>query len=158
MEMNYENNLENLLYEFFFLSDQACQNRSFDPSKIEDLMERFEIEPNNSFASMETQMKVECEEAENFMRDAEYEMNLAMEKAMEDFRTFEAEFDRMAKEDHDNLLRVANGTKKMGNSMENSATLASKKYMEASLASAKASMKSAWKGFSVKPAKKIHPS
>ncbi|MCL7047473.1 hypothetical protein MKW94_002772 [Papaver nudicaule] len=121
-------------------------------------MKRFEIEPNNAFASMETQMEVEYEEAENFMRDAENEMNSAMEKAMEDFRTFEAEFDRMAKEDHDSLVRVADAARKMGNSMENSASLASKKYMEASLASAKASMKSAWKGFSIKPPKKVHPS
>ncbi|OVA10421.1 hypothetical protein BVC80_917g31 [Macleaya cordata] len=150
--------MEALLSQFSLLSNQALKDKNFDPSKIEDLMKLYEIEAYNSWAAMETQLQKEVEEAEISMKDAEIHLNSVMENAMEEFRCFEEELNRTAKAELDSLLRLADGAKKMGNSMENAATLASKKYMEAALASAKASMKSAWKGLSFNPPNKVHPS
>ncbi|XP_042507543.1 uncharacterized protein LOC122083724 [Macadamia integrifolia] len=149
--------MEALMDQFSFLSDQALQDKNFDPSTIEDLLKLYELEAYKAWAAVEAEQESDVQEAEIFMKDAEDYLNSAMESAMDEFRRFEAELDSVCKVELDSLLRVANHTKKIGKSMEKAATIASKKYMEAAILSATASMKSAWKGISFNPSK-VHPS
>ncbi|KAF5179429.1 maternal effect embryo arrest [Thalictrum thalictroides] len=150
--------MEALLSQFSFLSNQALHDKNFDPSTIEDLMKFFEIEAYNSWASMEADLEKEVQEAEMSMKDAEDYLDSVMESAMEEFRWFEHELDTTAKAELESLVRAGENAKMMGKSMENAATIAAKKYMEAALHSATTSMKSAWKkGLSSKTSK-IHPS
>ncbi|KAM5574535.1 hypothetical protein ABKV19_013802 [Rosa sericea] len=147
--------MEDLIAQFSFLSNHALQDKSFDPSTIEDLMKLFEIEAYKSWAAVELEQQQEVEEAEASLQEAEDYMDSVMESAMDEFRRFEEEMERMSKYEHDSLVKTADTARKMGKVMENAATLASKKYIEAALNSATASMKSAWKGISTK---KVHPS
>lgn len=147
--------MEALLYQFTLLSNQACQDKNFDPSTIEDLMKLFEIEAYKSWAAMELEQEKEVKEAEVAVQQAEDYLDSAMESAMDEFRRFEEEMERMEKAELESLEKTADGARKMGNLMEKAATIASKRYIEAALNSATASMKSAWKGLS---SNKIHPS
>ncbi|KAL5562804.1 hypothetical protein UlMin_032551 [Ulmus minor] len=147
--------MEALLYQFNFLSNQACHEKSFDPSTIEDLMKLFEVEAYKSWAAMELEQEKEVEEAELAMEEAEKELDSAMESAMDEFRRFEEEMERMEREEVRNLEEKAEKARNMGNSMEKAASVASKKYIEAAMNSATSSMRSAWKGISTK---RVHPS
>ncbi|KAJ4842131.1 hypothetical protein Tsubulata_048395 [Turnera subulata] len=147
--------MEALLSQFSLLSDQACQDKAFDPSSIEDLMKLFEIEAYKSWAAMELEQDKEVKEAEVEMQQAEDYMESVMESAMDEFRRFEEEMERMAKAELESLESTADNARKMGNLMEKAATIASKRYIEAAVNSATASMKTAWKGLA---SKKIHPS
>uniref|UniRef100_A0A5B6ZIT9 Maternal effect embryo arrest 9 n=2 Tax=Davidia involucrata TaxID=16924 RepID=A0A5B6ZIT9_DAVIN len=149
--------MEELLRHFTFLSDQALQDKNFDPYAIEDLMKLFEIEAYKAWAAVELEQDKEVQEAENSMKEAENYLDSAMESAMEEFRRFEEELDRQSKAELYGLVQVAESARKMGKSMEKAATIASKKYIEAALNSAGASMKSAWKGLS-NNSNKVHPS
>lgn len=148
-------NMEPLLSQFSFLSNQALQDKNFDPSTVEDLIKLFEIEAYKSWAAMELQHQNEVEEAEHAMRQAEDYLDSVMESAMDEFRRFEEEMERMSKAELNSLVETAEGARKMGNFMEKAATIASKRYIEAALNSASASMKAAWKGLS---SNKVHPS
>ncbi|KAK7302431.1 hypothetical protein RJT34_13321 [Clitoria ternatea] len=147
--------MEALLSQFTFLSDQALQDKNFDPSTIEDLMKLFEIESYKAWAAAEIEQEKEVEEAEVAMEEAEEYLESAMESAMDEFRRFEEELDRMSNAEMESLVQTAESARKMGNLMEKTASIASKKYIEAALNSATASMKSAWKGIS---SAKVHPS
>ncbi|KDP38878.1 hypothetical protein JCGZ_05035 [Jatropha curcas] len=147
--------MEALLSHFTLLSDQALQDKNFDPSAIEDLMKLFEIEAYKSWAAMELEQEKEVEEAEIAMNKAEDYLDSVMESAMDEFRRFEEEMERMAKAELDSLEQTADNARKVGKLMEKAATIASKRYIEAAVNSATASMKSAWKGIS---SNKIHPS
>ena len=147
--------MEALLYQFTLLSNQALQDKSFDPSSIEDLMKLFEIESYKSWAAMELEQQKEAEEAESAMQQAEEYLDSAMESAMDEFRRFEEELESMSKAEMNSLVETAENARKMGNSMEKTAAIASKRYMEAAMNSATASMKAAWKGIA---SKKVHPS
>ncbi|XP_015583888.1 uncharacterized protein LOC8261781 [Ricinus communis] len=147
--------MEALLSQFTLLSNQALQDKDFDPSTIEDLMKLFEIEAYRSWAAMELAQEKEVQEAEKAMDRAEDYLDSVMESAMDEFRRFEEEMERMAKAELDSLERTGETARKMGNVMEKAATIASKKYIEAALNTATASMKSAWKGLS---SNKVHPS
>ncbi|KAF8405730.1 hypothetical protein HHK36_007807 [Tetracentron sinense] len=149
--------MEALLSQFSFLSDQALQDKNFDPATMEDLMKFFELEAYNSWAAMELEHENEVKEAEIAMREAEDYLNLVMDSAMEDFLLFEEELNNTSKTEYESLVKAAEAAKKMGNLVEKAATMASKKYMEAALNAATASMKSAWKGISCNP-RKVHPS
>ncbi|XVF45755.1 hypothetical protein PTKIN_Ptkin02bG0231700 [Pterospermum kingtungense] len=147
--------MEALLSQFTFLSDQAVQDKNFDPSTIEDLMKLFEIESYKAWAAMELEQEKEVEEAETTMHQAEDYLDSVMESAMDEYRRFEEEMERMAMAELKGLEETAEKARKMGNLMEKAATIASKKYIEAAVNSATASMKSAWKGLS---SHKVHPS
>lgn len=147
--------MEALIYQFTLLSDHALQDKNFDPAAIEDLMKLFEIEAYNSWAAMELEHQKEVEEAETEMQQAEDYLDSVMESAMDEFRRFEEEMESMSKAELNSLEETAESARKMGKSMENAATIASKRYIEAAMNSATASMKSAWKGLS---SKKVHPS
>ncbi|XP_052204260.1 uncharacterized protein LOC127809481 [Diospyros lotus] len=147
--------MEDLLSQFNFLSDQALSDESFDPSAIQDLMVLFELESYKAWAAMELEHNKEVEEAENSMREAEDYLDSVMESAMEEYRRFEEEMEREAKSQLDSLVQVADSARKMGKTMEKAASVAAKKYIEAAVNSASASMKSAWKGLS---SHKVHPS
>ncbi|WJX26221.1 hypothetical protein P8452_15177 [Trifolium repens] len=140
--------MEALLSQFTFLSDQSLNDKSFDPSTIEDLMKLFEIESYKAWAAAELEQEIEVEEAEDAMQEAEEQLDSAMERAMDEFRRFEEELERISRDEVDSLVETAEKARKMGNLMEKSASVASKKYIEAALNSATASMKSAWKGIS----------
>ncbi|TKY71343.1 hypothetical protein E2542_SST00073 [Spatholobus suberectus] len=140
--------MEALLSQFTFLSDQALQDKNFDPSTIEDLMKLFEIESYKAWAAAELEQEKEVEEAEAGMQEAEKHLDSVMESAMEEFRRFEGELERMSKSEMESLVKTAERARKMGNLMEKSASVASKKYVQAALNSATASMKSARKGLS----------
>ncbi|KAL2537022.1 maternal effect embryo arrest 9 [Forsythia ovata] len=148
--------MEALISEFTFLSDQAVQDKNFDPSKIEDLMKLFELEAYKAWAAVELEQEKELEESENYMKEAEGYLDSVMESAMEEFRLFEEEMNRVSKVEYESLVNVAEGARKMGNSLEKAATFASNKYIEAAVNSATASMKSAIKAISSN-AKKVHP-
>ncbi|GLT41920.1 hypothetical protein SLA2020_159480 [Shorea laevis] len=147
--------MEALFAHFTFLSDQALQDKSFDPATIEDLMKLFEIEAYKSWAAMELELEKEEEEAEVSLQQAEADLDSAMESAMDEFRRFEEEMERLAKAELDSLVRKGESARKMGNLMEKAASVASKKYIEAAMNSAAGSMKAAWKGIS---GRKVHPS
>ncbi|XAR55219.1 hypothetical protein NMG60_11035230 [Bertholletia excelsa] len=147
--------MDDLFSQFMFLSDQALHDKSFDPSTIEDLMKLFELEAYKAWAAMELDHEREVREAEYSMRDAEDYLDSVMESAMEEFRRFEEEMDREAKAELSSLVQLGEAARRMGKSMENAATFAAKKYIEAAMNSAGASMRSAWKGLS---SKKVHPS
>ncbi|KAJ7968076.1 Maternal effect embryo arrest [Quillaja saponaria] len=147
--------MEALLSQFSFLSDQALQDESFDPSTIEDLMKLFEIEAYKSWAAVELEQQKEAEEAEVAMEQAEDYLDSVMESAMDEFHRFEEELERMSKAEMDSLVETAESARKMGKLMEKSATIASKRYIEAALNAATASMKTAWKGIS---SSRVHPS
>ncbi|KAJ8768260.1 hypothetical protein K2173_021200 [Erythroxylum novogranatense] len=147
--------MEALISQFTVLSDQALQDKSFDPSTIEDLMKFFEIEAYRSWAAMELEHEKEVKEAEVAAQEAEDYLDSVMEGAMDEFRRFEQEMERLEKAELHSLEHTAEGARNMGKLMEKAATIASKRYMEAALSSATASMKSAWKGLS---SNKVHPS
>ncbi|KAK4254370.1 hypothetical protein QN277_009765 [Acacia crassicarpa] len=147
--------MEALLSQFTLLSDQALQDKNFDPSTIEDLMKLFEIESYKAWAAMELEAEKEEEEAEDALQKAEDYLDSVMESAMDEFRSFELELEKMEKSELDSLVQTAESARKMGRLMEKAASVASKKYIEAALSSATASMKSAWKGLS---SGKVHPS
>lgn len=141
--------------QFSFLSNQALQDKNFDPSNIEDLMKLFEIEAYKSWAAMELECNKEEESAQNALDEAEQELNSAMESAMEEFARFEEEMEREAMAEYYKLLNVGEAARKMGKTMEKAAYVASKKYIEGAVSSATNSMKSAWKNIS---SNKVHPS
>lgn len=147
--------MEALLYQFTLLSNQALEDKSFDPSTIEDLMKLFEIDAYNSWAAMELEQQKEAQEAEIAMQEAEDYLDSVMENAMDEFRRLEEELESMSKAELKRLEETAENARKMGNLSEKAATIASKRYIEAALNSATASMKSAWKGIS---SNKVHPS
>ncbi|XP_028775490.1 uncharacterized protein LOC114732369 [Neltuma alba] len=147
--------MEALLSQFTFLSDQALEDKNFDPSTIEDLMKLFEIESYKAWAAMELEQEKEEEEAEDALQKAEDYLDSVMESAMDEFRSFELELERMEKSELDSLVQTAESARKMGRLMEKAASVASKRYIEAALSSATSSMKSAWKGLS---SGKVHPS
>ncbi|KAF5733313.1 hypothetical protein HS088_TW17G00855 [Tripterygium wilfordii] len=146
--------MEALISQFTFLSDEALQDKNFDPSTIEDLMKLFEIEAYKAWAAMELEQENEVEAAEIELAEAEDELDSSMERAMDEFRRFEEEMERMAEEELSRLEETAERARKMGKLTENAASVASKRYIEAALNSATASMKSAWKGIS---SNKVHP-
>uniref|UniRef100_A0A2P2NYC3 Uncharacterized protein n=1 Tax=Rhizophora mucronata TaxID=61149 RepID=A0A2P2NYC3_RHIMU len=149
------NTMEALISQFTLLSDQALEDKNFDPSTIEDLMKFFEIEAYRSWAALELRQEQEVQESEAAMQEAEDYLNSVMDDAMDEFRRFEQEMEGMAKAELENLESTAENARKLGKSMERAATVASKRYIEAALNSATASMKSAWKGIS---SHKVHPS
>ncbi|PON98358.1 maternal effect embryo arrest [Trema orientale] len=147
--------MESLLSQFTLLSDQALLDKNFDPSTIEDLMKLFEVEAYKSWAAMELEYHHESQDAEIALQEAEDQLESAMEAAMDEFRRFEEEMERVANTELNSLVSTAEGARMMGNLMEKAATIASKRYIEAALSSATASMKSAWKGIS---SNRVHPS
>ncbi|KAI3412615.1 uncharacterized protein J3R85_017146 [Psidium guajava] len=147
--------MDALFTQFAFLSDQALHDKNFDPAAIEDdLMRLFEVEAYKSWAAAELDHLAGAEAAEAEVEWAEAYLDSVMEDAMEEFRRFEAEMDRMAKEEMESLVATGERARRMGSLMEKAATMASKKYIEAAVNSATASMKSAWKGIS---SHKVHP-
>ncbi|XP_028107830.1 uncharacterized protein LOC114306746 [Camellia sinensis] len=150
--------MEDLFSQFIILSDQSLYDKNFDPSTIEDFMKLFELESYKSWAAMELEHENEVEQAEESMKEAEDELDSAMESAMEEFRLFEEEMEREAKVELQGLVRIGESAWKMGKSMEKAASIASRKYVEAAMNSASASMKSAWKGLSSSNTNKVHPS
>ncbi|KAL3638160.1 hypothetical protein CASFOL_018030 [Castilleja foliolosa] len=149
--------MEALIAEFSFLSDQALNDKSFDPSTIEDLMRLFEVEAYKAWANLELHCETEAQEAQDDMEQAEDYLDSAMDSAMAEFHRFEEEMERACRDEHDSLVNVAEKARKLGANLEKAATFASKKYIEAALNSATASMKSAVKAISSNP-KKVHPS
>ncbi|RDX71546.1 hypothetical protein CR513_49088, partial [Mucuna pruriens] len=140
--------MEGLLSQFTFLSDQALEDKNFDPCAIEDLMKLFEIESYKAWAAAELEQQKEAEEAEAEMKEAEEHLESVMESAMDEFRRFQYELESMSRVEMDSLVQTAERARNMGNFMEKAASLASNNYIEAALNSATASMKSAWKGLS----------
>ncbi|XP_039012063.1 uncharacterized protein LOC120141195 [Hibiscus syriacus] len=147
--------MEALLSEFSFLSDQALEDKKFDPSTMEDLMKLFDIESYKAWVAMEFEQEEQVKEARTSMRQAEDYMDSIMEEAMGEFRRFEEEMEDMCKAELKGLEDTAEKARKLGNLLEKAASVASKKYIEVALNSASATVKSAWKGLS---SKKVHPS
>ncbi|TKY60170.1 hypothetical protein E2542_SST17265 [Spatholobus suberectus] len=135
--------METLISQFTFFSDQALQDKNFDPFTTEDLMKLFEIESYKAWAAVELEQEREVEEAEVTMQQAEDHFDWAMESAMEEFRYFEEELERMSEAgmDSNSLIETAESARKMGSLMENAASVASKRYIEAAVNSAIASGK-----------------
>lgn len=157
--------MEALLSQFTFLSDQALSDKNFDPSAIEDLMKLFELEAYNAWAVAALEADNEARDAEISLQEAESYLDSVMDDAVEDFRRFEAELDGEAAAELRSLVETAEAARRMGRSMENAATAASNRYIEAALNSATATMKKAWKGLSGAGAGasnsskvKVHPS
>lgn len=149
--------MEALFTEFTLLSDSALRDKSFDPSTIEDLMKLFEVEAYKAWAHLELDCQNEINNADHRMKEAEDYLDSVMDGAMAEFRLFEEEMNATCKAEHDRLLSLAGSARKMGNTLEKAATLASNNYIEAALRSATASMKSAVRAIS-SSSKKVHPS
>nr|GLL23880.1 uncharacterized protein LOC109167201 [Ipomoea trifida] len=149
--------MEALIAQFTILSDQALHDKAFDPCAIEDVMKLFELEAYKAWAAMELEQEKEVQEAEAYLQETEEHLDSAMESAMEEFRRFEEEMDRMAAAEYESLVGVAERARSVGKSMERAATVAAKKYIEAAVNSAGASMRSAVRAVS-SHSKKVHPS
>ncbi|KAK4401945.1 UNVERIFIED_CONTAM: hypothetical protein Scaly_1400300 [Sesamum calycinum] len=149
--------MEALFSEFTLLSDQALRDKNFDPSTIEDLMKLFEVEAYKAWANLELEADNEVQKAHDYMRDSEEYLDSVMDSAMAEFRRFEEEMDRVSTAEHDGLVGAAEKARKMGKNLEKAATFASKKYIEAAVNSATASMRSAVKAISSN-SNKVHPS
>ncbi|CAA3027385.1 uncharacterized protein LOC105169149 isoform X1, partial [Olea europaea subsp. europaea] len=89
------------------------------------------------WARVELEQEKEVEEAENYMKKTEVYLDSVMESAMEEYRLFEVEMNRMAMAEHDSLVKVA--SRKMGKSMKKAATFASNEYIEAAAKSTSSS-------------------
>ncbi|KAG9451077.1 hypothetical protein H6P81_011042 [Aristolochia fimbriata] len=135
--------MEALLAQFSFLSDQAMRDKDFDPSTIEELMELFEQEVYHSWNSMDAEARKAVDEAEMSLKEAEAYLDSLLESSLEEFREFEKEAERESKTEMNGLVRDANAAKTMGEMIGKAATTYSNKYIEAALASATASVKSA---------------
>ncbi|KAM7268536.1 hypothetical protein ACFE04_010702 [Oxalis oulophora] len=146
--------MEALINQFTFLSNESLYDKNFDPSTIEDLMKLFEVEAYKSWAGLELEHQIAEKEAETSLHEAEDYLDSVMESAMDEFRRFEEEMDRMAEDELKSLVSKAERARKMGNLMEKSASLASKKYVEAAMNAAGNSMKLAWKGMK---SNKVYP-
>lgn len=148
--------MEALFSEFAFLSDQALQDKNFDPSTIEDLMKLFELEAYKAWASQELDQENELAQSESYTKESEEYLDSAMEEAMAEFYRFEEEMDTLCKSEYSSLINVAESARKLGKNLEKVADFAATKYIEAAVGSATASMKSAAKAIS-NNSKKIHP-
>ncbi|KAL7157280.1 hypothetical protein ABFS83_02G067300 [Erythranthe nasuta] len=149
--------MEALFTEFSFLSDEALNDKRFDPSTIEDLMKLFEVESYKAWANLELESDNEVEKSQNYMDAAEDYLDSVMDSAMAEFRQFEEEMNRVCEEEYGSLVGAAETARKLGNNLEKAATFASRKYVEAAVNSAAASMRSAVKAIS-SHSKKVHPS
>ncbi|CAK7338670.1 unnamed protein product [Dovyalis caffra] len=87
-----------LLSQFTLLSNQACQDKNFDPSSIDNLMKLFEIEACKSWAAMELEQEKEVKQAEVALQQAEDYLDSVMENAKDEYRRFEVKMERMARE------------------------------------------------------------
>lgn len=154
--------MEALLSQFSLLANEACQDKNFDPSRIEELMKLFEQEAYNSWAAMEVSANMEAEDAEIAMRGAEDYLNSLMNSAMDDFESFNKEMNRESKAEMEKFVRTAEATKKAGESLGNAMTIGAKKYIDAALLSATASMKKTSAGMGwgggLSKTSKVHPS
>ncbi|CAH9058538.1 unnamed protein product [Cuscuta europaea] len=149
--------MEALISQFTILSDQALCDKNFDPQAIDDVMKLFELEAYKAWASMELEQEKQVEETVTHMQEAEDHVNSVMDSAMEEFRRFEEEMDRMAQAEYDSLVGFADKAWGVGKAVEMAATVAAKKYIEAAVNSATSSMRSAVKAVSSR-SKKVHPS
>lgn len=154
--------MEALLSQFSLLANEACQDKNFDPSRIEELMKLFEQEAYSSWAAMEVSANMEAEDAEIAMRGAEDYLNSLMNSAMDDFESFNKEMNRESKAEMEKFVRTAEATKKAGESLGNAMTIGAKKYIDAALLSATASMKKTSAGMGwgggLSKTSKVHPS
>ncbi|XP_044488559.1 uncharacterized protein LOC123213230 [Mangifera indica] len=147
--------MEALISQFTFLSDRACEDKNFDPSAIEDQMKLFEIEAYRSWAALEQEHEKEVKAAEDSMKEAEEYLESVMESCMDEYRRCAAEMESKAKREMSSLVESGEKARNMGKFLQQAATIASTKYIEAAMNSASASMKSAWKGVS---SNRVHPS
>ncbi|KAH7865742.1 hypothetical protein Vadar_010611 [Vaccinium darrowii] len=143
--------MEDLFSQFTFLSDQALQSKTFDPSTIRDLMKLFELDSYKAWATMELDCDNELQKAEDYL-------DSCLENAMEEFQRFEDELDREVRDELRGLDRVAEYVWEMGKSMEKEVTAASNKYVEEAVKSAGGSVESGSKGNSSSSSNKFHPS
>ncbi|KAK4751900.1 hypothetical protein SAY87_020698 [Trapa incisa] len=125
----------------------AHNDKNFNPSEIDDLMRLFEIEAYRSWAAAELEALEEELEADAALEETEATLDSAMEMAMEEFQRFEEDADRISKEEYNKLVETGERARTMGNLMEKTASVASKKYVEAAINSATASTRAAVKGF-----------
>uniref|UniRef100_A0A1D1ZGJ8 2-nonaprenyl-3-methyl-6-methoxy-1,4-benzoquinol hydroxylase n=1 Tax=Anthurium amnicola TaxID=1678845 RepID=A0A1D1ZGJ8_9ARAE len=163
--------MESLFSQFSLLADQALQDKSFDPSRIDDLMRLFEVDAYNAWSAAEAEHRRAAGVAEASMREAEAQLSSLMDAAMEEFGKTEAILERMAVEELEKteaalertatgeasrLVAAAKAAKRMGHALGAAASAASKKYVDAAVASAMATMRSPGNGFPSLP--KVHPS
>ncbi|WVZ26507.1 hypothetical protein V8G54_005051 [Vigna mungo] len=116
--------METLISQFTFLSDEPLHDKSFDLFTTEDLVKLFEIESYKAWVAVEQQKEVE--EAEATAQQAEDHFGRIMETAMEEFRYFEEEVERMSKAGVDTFVETAESGKKME---ETATSVASKRYI-----------------------------
>ena len=95
-----------LLSQFTLLSDQGLHNKNFDPSTIEDLTKLFEVEAYKSWAAIELEHHHELEDTEIVLQEVKEQLEQAMDAAMEEFRRFEEEMERMANTELNSILRL----------------------------------------------------
>ncbi|KAK9096026.1 hypothetical protein Sjap_021523 [Stephania japonica] len=150
--------MEALLSQFSLLSTQALHDKNFDPSTIEELMKLFELDPYDSWASINHDLNREIEQSQMSIKEAEDYLDSVMATAMDEYRRFEEDSDRTAEIELARLNWTADGIKRVGRSVDRAASMLSKKYIEAAVSSAMASVKSAKKGISSAASKKVHPS
>ncbi|KAL4392462.1 hypothetical protein HN51_013935 [Arachis hypogaea] len=103
--------MEDLISQFTFLSNQALQERSSDPSTSEDLMRLFEIESYRAWAGVElieqenkeVQEEKEAKVTTAMQQDNDHEdyLECVMESAIDELRCFEEELKRMSQPEMD---------------------------------------------------------
>lgn len=131
--------MESLFSQLSLLANEALNDKNFDPSRIEQLLALFEHEAYNSLSTTEAERKKTAEEAEAEMKEAEAYLNSLLDDATGEFHRSCEEVERSSE-----MERV----------IGSGAGRASEQYMDAALASAMASMKSAVDGAKLS---KVHP-
>ncbi|ONK61393.1 uncharacterized protein A4U43_C08F29440 [Asparagus officinalis] len=131
--------MESLLSQLSLLANEALNDKNFDPSRIEQLLALFEYEARNSLSTVEAEHQKTAEEAEAEMKEAEAYLNSQLDDATDEFHRSCEEVERSSE---------------MGRVIGSGVGRASDKYMDAALASAMASMKSAVDGAKLS---KVHP-
>ena len=117
--------MDALFSQLSILANDALDNKDFNPSRIEELLQLFEYEARASLAAAEAEHQKAARKAEAAMKEAEDQLNSILDSASKDFRCSSVKAD--------------------------SAAAASEKYMEAALASAMAAMKFAFASSKIHP-------
>ncbi|KAI0492698.1 hypothetical protein KFK09_026974 [Dendrobium nobile] len=117
--------MEALFSQLSVLANDALDNKDFNPSRIEELLQLFELEAGASLAAAEAEHLKSAGKAEAAMKEAENQLNSILDAATEDFPSYSAKVD--------------------------SAAGASENYMEAALAAAMATMKFTFASSKIQP-------
>ncbi|KAK1308620.1 hypothetical protein QJS10_CPA09g00202 [Acorus calamus] len=152
--------MEALFNQFSTMSNQTLTgDNPFNPYDVDHLLHLFELEAYNSWSSYAAASHASslafAAEAESSIKAAESDMDALLASAMDEFHRTVQEAERLSESETRGLVRAAEKVKKAGESVGSAASVASKRYLDGAVASATATMRSAFG--SAGKIKKIYP-